>query len=799
MSDLLGDIRYAFRAFRRSPLHASLTVLILGVGIGAVTLMFSAINASVLRPLPFPEPDRLVWGWKASETVSQNSLSYDDFRDYEEGVSAFSAIGAFYVFNPQLLITGTAEAERVRSTLVTPDFFNTLGVSPALGRAFLPEEAVAGGPAVAVLSHAYWQGRLGGDGNIIGRAITMDGTPTEIVGVMPEGFEFRGGVQIWLPAQEGAGYATGRGNNNFFFVGRLADGVTLEQAQAQVDAVGRGIQEANPDFASWYHWLQPLHEVFFGNIRNILFILFGLVALVPLLACANVASLSLARATARNTELATRLALGAARGRVLRQLVVESLLLALAGGALGLAFTLGGGTLLRSLGPATLPRLDEIGVDGPVLVFALLASLLAVPLFGVIPALRGTDFDLASALRFGGRGGGEGKSRLRSALVVAQVALSMTLLISSGLLFRSFRSLQSVDPGFQVGSLLTAGVQLPDYKYATPQELGLAWERALDRIRSIPGVEDAAAADWLPVSPGGGPWNSLARPDRPLEPGEQGTPATRKFASSDYFQALGVPMVAGRAFTRDDTPETPSVMVLSEALAGVLFPGEDPLGRVVNLWGLPFEVVGVSADVAEYGLGAVGRPTFFISSRQYPQASLQLLVRTAGDDPLSTVAVLREGLREEDADIALTDIQTMDARVAGTLTQPRFRTTLVGAFALAGLLLAAFGLYGVLAFLVTRRRHEIGIRIAVGAQNGNIVTLVLGHGLALVGVGAALGVIGGGLASVSLRNLLFGISSADPLTFAGSTLILLSVAVAASFLPAWRAVKVDPLESLRAE
>ncbi|MCJ7626966.1 MAG: ABC transporter permease, partial [Longimicrobiales bacterium] len=586
MSDLLGDLRYAFRSFRRSPLHAVLTVLILGVGIGAVTLMFSAINASVLRPLPFPEPERLVWGWKASETVPQNSLSYDDFRDYQAGVSAFEELGAFYVFNPQLLVTGTEEAERVRSTLVTPNFFNTLGVLPALGRPFLPEEAVLGGPSVAILSHAYWQGRLGGDQTIIGRTLTMDGAPTEIVGVMPAGFEFRGDVQVWLPAREGAGYAQGRGNNNFFFVGRLADGVTLEQAQAQIDAVGRGIQEANPEFANWYHWLQPLHEVFFGNVRTILFILFGIVSLVPLLACANVASLSLARATSRNTELATRLALGAARARVLRQLMVESLLLALVGGALGLALTLGGGAVLRSLGPATLPRLDEIGVDGPVLVFALLASLLAVPLFGVIPALRGTDFDLARALRVGGRGAAEGKSRLRSTLVVAQVALSMTLLIASGLLFRSFRSLQAVDPGFQVESLLTAGVQLPDYKFATPQELGLAWNKVLDRIRAIPGVEHAAAADWLPVNPGGGPWNSLSRPDRPLEEGEQGTPATRKFASVDYFETLGVPLMAGRAFTRDDTPDAPPVMVLSEALVGALFPGEDPLGRAVNLWGL---------------------------------------------------------------------------------------------------------------------------------------------------------------------------------------------------------------------
>ncbi len=799
MSDLFGDLRYALRAFRRSPLHAALTVLILGVGIGAVTLMFSAINASVLRPLPFPEPDRLVWGWKASDAIPQNSLSYDDFRDYREGVSVFEELGAFYVFNPQLFVTGTHEAERVLSSFVTPNFFNTLGVPPALGRSFLPEEAVLGGPAVAILSHTYWQGRLGGDESIIGQTLTMDGTPTEIVGVTAAGFQFRGAVQIWLPAQEGAGYTLGRGNNNFFFVGRLADGVTLERAQAQIDAVGLSIREANPDFANWYHWLQPLHDVFFGNIRGILFILFGIVSLVPLLACANVASLSLARATTRNTELATRLALGAARGRVLRQLMVENVLLALVGGALGLALTVGGGILLRSLGPATLPRLDQIGVDGPVMVFSLLASLLAAPLFGVIPALRGTDLDLAQALRFGGRGGGEGKSRMRSILVVAQVALSMTLLISSGLLFRSFQSLQEVDPGFRAESLLTAGIQLPDYKFANPQELGLAWSRTLDQIRAIPGVEDAAAADWLPVTSGGGPWNSLFRSDRPLEEGDEGTPASRKFASVGYFETLGVPMMAGRTFTRDDTPDTPPVMVLSESLAGVLFPDESPLGRAVTLWDLSFEVVGVSARVDESGLGAIGRPTFFISSGQFPRASLQLLVRTSGDDPLSTVSVLREVVRGQDADIALTDIQTMEARVAGTLSQPRFRTTLVGAFALAGLLLAAFGLYGVLAFLVTRRRHEIGIRMAVGAGSGNIVGLILRHGVTLVGAGAALGVVGGGIASISLRSLLFGVSLADPITVGGSSLILFVVAIAASILPAWKAVKVDPLDSLRAE
>ena len=361
--------------------------------------------------------------------------------------------------------------------------------------------------------------------------------------------------------------------------------------------------------------------------------------------------------------------------------------------------------------------------------FALLAALFTVPLFGVLPALRGTDFDLARALRFGGRGGGEGKSRLRSSMVVAQMALSMTLLIASGLLFRSFQSLQSLDPGFRVESLLTATVQLPDFKYENPQDFGTAWEGTLDRMRAIPGVERVATADWLPVNPGGGPWNSLSRQDRPLEEGEQGTPATRKFVSVDYFETLDAPMVAGRTFTRDDTPDTPPVMVLSQALAEVLFENENALGRMVMLWGTPFEVIGVATTLAESGLGVVGRPTFFISSRQFPQAGMQLLVRTAGDDPLSTVGVLRQTLNEMDPDISLAGFQTMETRIAGTLTQPRFRSTLVGIFALAGLLLAAFGLYGVLAFLVTRRRHEIGIRIAVGARSGDVVGLVLKHGL----------------------------------------------------------------------
>jgi predicted permease len=800
MSDILNDFKYALRGFRRSPLHSLVTVLILAVGIGAVTLMFSALNASVLRPLPFPEPDRLVWGWKASSQVSQNSLSWDDYVDFRNGVDAFQDLAAFYVFNPQVLVTGAEEAARIRSSLVTANFFSVLGTPPALGRSFLPEEEVQGGPAVAVVSHAYWQGRLGGDPSIVGQTLTLDGTPTEVVGVMPAGFSFNREVQVWLPARAGERYTQGRGNNNFFFVGRLGEGVSLSQAEAQVEAVGRRIQEANPEFADWYHWLQPLHEVFFGDIRVVLLLLMGIVSIVPLVACANVASLTLARATTRSSELATRLALGANRGRVVRQLLVENGLLALLGGALGLLIAYAGGALLRGLGPATLPRLDEIGVDPAVLTFAFLASLLTVPLFGVIPALKGTGFDLAEALRSGGgRGGSERRMRSRSFLVISQVALSMILLITSGLFFRSFLAIQGVDPGFETESLLTAGLQLPGHKYESPEELALAWEQTLQSLEAIPGVVGVGAADWLPVTPGGGPWNGLSRPSQGSEEAQDQVPASRKFVSRAYFEALGVPMRAGRPFIADDRPGTEDVMVLSESLAQVLFGDENPLGQPVNLWGRPFQVIGVTPDVAEEGLGAQGRPVFYISANQFPQPSLRLVLRTGGADPLSVTSTLRERLRELDRDIALSNIQTMETRIGLTLSQPRFRTTLVGSFALVGLLLAAFGLYGVLAYLVTRRQHEIGIRMAVGARSEDVVGLVLRQGMGMVGVGAALGLVMGGAASVVLRNLLFGVSPADPITLGGASLILLAVALVASLFPARRAVRTDPLTALRAE
>jgi predicted permease len=580
----------------------------------------------------------------------------------------------------------------------------------------------------------------------------------------------------------------------------LRDGVSLDVAQAQVDAVASQIQEANPDYAQWFHWLQPLHTVLFGDMRTTLLILLGIVSLVPLVACANVASLTLARATARTTELATRRALGAGRGRVVGQLVVESALLALSGGTLGLAIAEVGGRIVRSVGPASLPRLNEIGVDPTVMTFALVASLLTVPLFGVLPALRGAGFDLAHALRFGGgRGGSERRSRSRSLLVMAQVALSLTLLITSGMLYRSFLRMNQVDPGFQVESLLTAGLQLPGYKFPSQEELGLAWDRTLQRLEAIPGVQGIAAADWLPVTPGSGPWNTLSRPGSGEGETQGQAPGRRKFVNRDYFRALGIPLVAGRPFQGDDGLDSEPVMILSETLASQLFPGEDPLGQPVFLWGQAFTVVGVSSPVDEAGLGNEGRPAFFISADQFPQERLRIALRTAGIDPLAMVGAVREALRDQDPDIALSEIQTMDARIGATLAQPRFRTGIVGAFALVGLLLAVVGLYGVLAYLVTLRRHEIGIRMAVGAGRNAVLGLIVAEGMRMVGVGIAAGLILGVGVSLFLRGLLFGVAPADPVSLGGSTLVLVLAAAAAAILPAVKAVRVNPLEALRVE
>ncbi len=819
MIDLRQDLRPAYRCLWRRPGLTAAAVLVLGIGIGAVTLMFSTLHAVVLKPLPYPDPDRLVWAWLSSATAPRNSISAADYFDYREKADAFESLAAFFVFRPPALVTGGEKAERVTSNYVSANFFSTLGVAPQLGRAFLPEEQQPGAGEVVVLSHRFWKRRLGGDPSASGKTVTLDGVACEIVGVMPAGFDMPTDVDVWFPLEIGARYATGRDNNNFYVIGRLANGVSLDQAQAQVDVIAGNIAAEFPQDRRGYGiTLVSLHERFFGSARSTLLMLTALITLVPLVACANIASLFLARAAERRGELAVRFALGASRWRVVRQLLGENLLVALLGGAAGLALTWWGALALRSLAPDALPRLATVGIDGTVLAFALGVSLATVPAFGILPALRGSKGLTESLKAGGGRGNSDRRAGLRNVLVVAQIALSLMLMIASGLFFRSYQRLTSVDPGFRAESLLTFQLQLPFFEFDTPEELDQAWSGIHEKLRALPGTTAVGAVDRLPIS-GNAPTNFVHAADRPPASQEDQRTATRRFASEGFFQALGAPLLSGRAFEAADRPGSPPVVVINETLARQFFSADaslvplrgDPLGRTLVLpkWDPPvhLEVVGVVADVAERGPGLEPPPIFYMAARQRPGDAMRFLLRTEevtpeGDkwgNPLALAATLSRVVKEVHADVAVSQVSTMEARLADSLAQPRFRTTLVGLFALVSLIMAAVGLYGVLVCIVRQRGRELGIRLALGAQARDVFALIVGRGMALVGIGIGLGLAGAFAGTRIIRSLLFDIVPTDAPTFGAVSICLGLVALAACLEPAWRAMRIDPCEALRAE
>lgn len=805
MTDPWNGIRYAFRSLSRSPGFTVASVLVLGIGVGAVSLMFSTFNTVVLQPLPFREPGRLVWLWSLTPVGDQNSTSFLDYQDFRYRTDAFESLAAYMLFSQAQILTGGDEAERVNVYRVTANLFSTLGTAPQLGRAFRPDEEQTGQDQVVILSQPFWQRRYGGDPAAVGSRLVLDGRSVEIVGVMPRRFDYPAGTDLWLPAQRAAGYASGRGNNNFFVLGRLRDGVSIEQAQAQLDGVARSIADAYPDSKQgWGVRVVSLHERYFGSARASILTLMAIVSLVPLVACANVASLFLARALGRRAELATRLALGASRGTLIRQLITESLVVALAGGAVGLVLAYQGGGVLRVLAPAALPRLDAIRVDGTVLAFTLIVSLMLVPLFGILPALRGTDLGIAEELRAGsGRVVGERRSGVRRTLVVAQVALSVILLFESGLLLKSFLNLQRVDPGFQPDSLLSFQVQLPVYRYESPSQLQQAWDAVRQRLGALPGVRAVGAIDRLPFV-GSGPWNEVWAKERPPASIASARGATRRFATEGFFAAMGIAVRAGRVFEPADSRGDVLVTVINETLAREFFPGEDPVGRSLILpWDDPpldLQVVGVAADVSELGAGADPTPTFYLPVGLTRQPTLSMLVRSTGD-PLALVAVVRQALREVDPDIPMSQVTTMSARLASTLTQPRFRVTLVASFALVSLILSAIGLYGVLEYFVRQRSREIGIRLTLGAGRGTVRRLVLVRGMRLVAWGCAIGTVAGLVAAraISSQDWLFEVGSADPVMLAGVIICLVLVALVACLVPAHRAARMNPAEVMRAE
>jgi predicted permease len=801
MNGFARDLRFALRSLRRNPGFAVATVLVLGIGVGAISLMFSTYNTVFLRPLPYPHPERLVWVWETTPSGSRNSLSYEDYLDFQGGVHAFRSMAAVHVFGQGRLLTGRDGAQELRSRAVSASLFPTLGVLPALGRSFVDADELRGTADVGVLSHGFWTRQFGADPSIVGRTINLDGQPIEVVGVMPSGFDYPAGTDLWVPLQRSSHDATGRGNNNFNAIGRLRDGATLEQAQVEIGVVADRIALTYPgDKGGWGAQLQTLHERYFGPAGTLILLIMGIIALVPLVACANVASLFMARAFARRGELASRLALGAPRWRIVGQLITESLVVALGGGAVGLALAYAGGVTLRHLAPAALPRLGDIGVDGHVMLFTLLIALLTVPLFGVLPALRGTDLDIGETLKSGeGRGGSGRRSTGRDGLVVAQVALSLMLMIASGLLLRGYLGLQNEDPGFRADGLLYSRVALPTFKYTTEAEVSQAWKEILGGVRSVHGVTAAGAVDVPPLG-GSGPWNEVWALGHAPATAAEARGATRRIVTSGFFGAMGIPFRAGRVWGGEDEAAQRLVTVINQTAAREFFPGEDPVGRTLVLNGSNLTVLGVVGDVKEQGLGQDAPPTFYLPHWVWARPVMYVMARTE-ETPTGLAQAWRAAIHALEPDVPDAPLQSVSQRVSATLFQPRFRSVLVALFALVTLVLSAVGLYGVLAYFVRQHGHELGVRLALGASRGEIARLVVVRGMTVVAWGIVLGIVGGiaGSRLVQARGWLPDVDLSAPSVYVAMALVLLLVALLACAPPALRARRVAPAEVMRAE
>ncbi len=771
----------------------------LAVGIGAVTVMLSTLYGVVLRPLPFAEPERLAWVWSTTDTGRRNTVSAPDYFDYRDRCSSFESLAVHFCWFEDVLLTGDREAEQVQSAKVSGNLFSTLGEEPLLGRSFVAEEEVLGGPHVVVVSHRLWQSRLGGDPAAVGRSMTLDGSSYEVVGVMGEPFDYPEGADLWQPLIRGGKSEKNRSNHPFWMLGRLAEGASLSQAQAEVDAVAAQIAETYPKIKSgWGARLEPMQEVFFGDLRQPMLLLFGATAVLLLIACANLSSLLLARVMGRRGEFAVRRALGASPSGICRQVLAEGLLVACLGAAAGLGVAWAGLRALKILGPPDLPRLQSVALDLPVLLAALVATALSGILVGLLPALRGSSGDLAAQLKEGRRTTGSSRSlRLRGLLVGAQTALCLVLLVAAGLLVRSSLRLRNVDPGFEPRGLLTLELQLPASRYSRENGgSGAFIQEFLESLRSQHGVAGVALADQLP--PFGGGWQGIHRADRPVKTNADWFPATRRYVSDDYCRTLGITMLSGRGFEPGDREGSKPVMFISRTLAEQLFPGEDPIGQAIVHDQTPHEIVGIAGDVKDYGLGRDSRPVFYLSMRQNPKHGFKIALRSDGDTAALTTTV-RQVVRGMERDAVITGVGTMTGWLSDSLAGARFSSLLLVTFSVIALFLAAIGLFAVMAFFVSERLQEIGIRIAVGAQPRQIVSWVLGKGAMMAGGGLVFGLLASLATSRLLGDMLFKTAPIDPVIYTAATAVLAGVVLLACLIPARRALRVDPRSVISGE
>ncbi|HXG65767.1 MAG TPA: ABC transporter permease [Blastocatellia bacterium] len=812
METLWQDLRYGIRTLARRPGFTAIAVLTLALGIGANSALFSVVNAVLLRPFPFGDPEHLVIVW---ETKLQRNLPFmfaspPNYADWREQNQVFEEMAAF--FPGSFFLTQDGEPAQVPGARVTASLFPLLQVQLLLGRTFSPEEDRPGGPKAVVLSHGLWQRRFGADPNLVGTTILLNDQPHTVAGIMPPDFNFPPPIalegtapaeraDLWLPfaldmkaGQRGAHYMT--------VIARLKPGVSVEQANAEMNAIADRLEQDYPDTnAGWDITIVPFAAQVLGKVQPALLVLLGAVGCVLAIACANIANMLLSRAAGRRKEFAIRMALGAGRARLLRQLLTESLALALLGGAAGLLLAYWGMRFLILAAPGNVPRLEESSINLTVAGFTLAIALLTGTLFGLAPALQSFSPDLSRWLKEGGRTSGEGAGTFRAALVAAEVALALALLAGAGLLLQSFRHLRGVDAGFQAANVTTLRLSLPQARYPQPAHRVAAYMEIERRMNALPEVEAAGFTFDLPLESDWQGTSFTIEGEPPLPP-DANRQINFTFVTPGYFRAMGVPLLRGRNFTEQDGPGAPNVILINETLARRFFPTEDPIGKRLFVGfssNVPREVVGIVGDVRHSDFYQPPTAHVYVPCYQAAFMNSMSLVARSRAQSSAVIAAAREQIRSFDRALPIYDIKTMEQVVSESLAQPRFSGLLLGLFAVLALALGSVGIYGVISYSVAQRTHEIGVRMALGAQRRDILKMVVGRGMRPVFIGLGIGLAGALWLTRFLSSLLFGVSATDPMIFAGVALLLLLAALLACYVPARRATKVDPMMALRYE
>ncbi|MCI0485935.1 MAG: ABC transporter permease [Blastocatellia bacterium] len=805
MYNLLQDLRYGIRILWKKPGFTAIAVLTLALGIGANTAIFSVVNGVLLRPLPYRDADRIMTVWQHNTVtgVERDDVSPANFLDWREQNQSFEQMAAAEPFS--LDLTGRGEPEAISCWLVSEGFFQILGVNALYGRTFLTEEHQAGNSNVVVISYGLWQRRFGADPNLVGQKLSLDGQPTTVVGVMPPEFQFPADKETWAPRVTTEQDKRMRGATYMNVITKLKPEATLQQARDDMNGIASRLAQEYPRTNAEMNraTVVPLPEQMFGHVRPAMLVLLGAVGFVLLIACANVANLLLVRGAERERELAIRAALGAARHRLIRQLFTESLFLAILGGGVGILLAVWSVDLILALNPGNLPRFHLVSVDGRVMGFALGVSALTALIFGLAPALYFSKPDLQESLKEGGRSAtaGVARLRLRNALVVVELALALVLLIGAGLLIRSFMSLLQVDPGFATEKVVALQVHVWGL-YRTPERRAAFFEETIEKIVHLPGVESAAAVSTFPFEQDGHYIDTSFIIEGRPEPAPGQEPITYvAMATEDYFKVMGIPLLQGRAFTRFDNQDSAQVALINETMARRYWPGEDVIGKKVSVRFGPRvvrEIIGVVGDVRHTGLDSEPKPQLFMPHRQNAFGSMLFVARTTSD-PQTALPTIKSSIWSMNKDIAFETISTIDELISNSLAERRFQLFLLGLFAALALVLAAIGIYGLISFTTGQRTHEIGVRMALGARERDILKMIVGEGALLVAIGVGLGLVGAFALTRFLSSFLFGISTTDFLTYAGVSLLLGAVALAACYIPARRATRVDPMVALRYE